>query len=171
MMGVFTLLACSEAGNGMWWELWGKTLFSGFAGSVVGLVGAVVAVFFGRWLERRAEDDKRLRESAAVVAGKVFNLSSPVMNKPVDGLGELTDGLFLIGAEASPRFPQFASWCYYHGALLLRHNEWGKTDEFKNVQWDVFFGLTSWYGSKKLVDFEGDWQSKMEDLAERLDGE
>ncbi|MGV3324071.1 hypothetical protein ACED90_01050, partial [Rothia sp. 11254D007CT] len=81
----------------MYWTEWIKILFSGFAGSVVGLIGAVIAVFIGRWLERRHEKETQLRQQAGELAALVFNIQF-----------EDSPREFNIGLEAYSKVPPAA---------------------------------------------------------------
>lgn len=130
----------------MLWELWGKTIFSGFAGSVVGFVSAVIVLLISRKLERRADEDKQAREELAAV------LSHAAEVNPNVGDGEtreLIKSLLLFGAAHRLLFPHTAAWCRYQAHELMDFEGAGN---YKASAWQAGFitvSLTEWFARDK----------------------
>ena len=129
----------------MYWTEWIKILFSGFAGSVVGLIGAVIAVFIGRWLERRHEKETQLRQQAGELTALVFNIQFE------DSTREFNIGLIQFAVAANPRFPRLADWCLERQRQILEakatNNKESFLEELSNISTTLLF-----WSSEKLKD-------------------
>lgn len=152
----------------MWWTDWVKTLGSGFLGSLVGFLGAVVILLLTRKHERKMAEEKQAKERAAEVVGLTITLH-PVWMKPVKRLDKCVNALLLLGAEQMSKHPNMAGWCFYQVFELTDSNEYGETERFFEAKGEIVSVLTRWSSSKLSEDlFTGkDWSLALRENMDR----